>query len=165
MPKHLRPTICAGSKNRAIRSTLPCLQRSRPRMRAPSPPEKIYSPHRTSKTCCGMAVCVPIAMTSFKWIRHTPTELSNMHAPWTCSSATDGPVRPCSPTEATKCLWPSPEGLGLGGAESYPGVFGPFGGFADDAEVENGCVPLSERPGIGFEGQAALYAIMRALAA
>ena len=56
-------------------------------------------------------------------------------------------------------------GLGLGGAESYPGVFGPFGGFADDAEVENGCVPLSERPGIGFEGQAALYAIMRALAA
>ena len=52
-------------------------------------------------------------------------------------------------------------GLGLGGAESYPGVFGPFGGFADDAEVENGCVPLSERPGIGFEGQAAIYAIMR----
>jgi D(-)-tartrate dehydratase len=56
-------------------------------------------------------------------------------------------------------------GLGLGGAESYPGVFGPFGGFADDAEVENGYLPLSERPGIGFEGQAALYAIMRALAA
>ena len=55
--------------------------------------------------------------------------------------------------------------FGLGGAESYPGVFGPFGGFADDAEVENGFVPLSERPGIGFEGQAALYAIMRALAA
>jgi hypothetical protein len=26
-------------------------------------------------------------------------------------------------------------------------------------------VPLSERPGIGFEGQAALYSIMRALAA
>src|SRR5882757_5611613 len=48
-------------------------------------------------------------------------------------------------------------GFGLGGAESYPGVFGPFGGFADDAEVENGFITLSNRPGIGFEGQAGLY--------
>jgi L-alanine-DL-glutamate epimerase-like enolase superfamily enzyme len=56
-------------------------------------------------------------------------------------------------------------GFGLGGAESYPGVFGDFGGFADDARVEDGYLPLSERPGIGFEGQARLYRIMRALAA
>ena len=56
-------------------------------------------------------------------------------------------------------------GFGLGGAESYPGVFGAFGGFADDAKVENGYLPLSDRPGIGFEGQAALYRIMRDLAA
>lgn len=55
-------------------------------------------------------------------------------------------------------------GFGLGGAESYPGVFGDFGGFADDAKVEDGHVRLSERPGIGFEGQEALYRIMRALA-
>jgi L-alanine-DL-glutamate epimerase-like enolase superfamily enzyme len=54
-------------------------------------------------------------------------------------------------------------GFGLGGAESYPGVFGAFGGFADDAKVEGGFVTLSDRPGIGFEGQAALYALMRAL--
>ena len=54
-------------------------------------------------------------------------------------------------------------GFGLGGAESYPGVFGPFGGFADDAEVENGFITLSNRPGIGFEGQAALYRLMRRL--
>jgi len=27
-------------------------------------------------------------------------------------------------------------GFGLGGAESYPGVFGPFAGFADDAQLE-----------------------------
>ncbi|HEY4982242.1 MAG TPA: enolase C-terminal domain-like protein [Pseudolabrys sp.] len=55
-------------------------------------------------------------------------------------------------------------GFGLGGAESYPGVFGDFGGFADDASVENGAITLSDRPGIGFEGQAALYQIMRELA-
>ncbi len=56
-------------------------------------------------------------------------------------------------------------GFGLGGAESYPGVFGDFGGFADDACIENGAITLSDRPGIGFEGQAGLYKIMQALAA
>jgi D(-)-tartrate dehydratase len=54
-------------------------------------------------------------------------------------------------------------GFGLGGAESYPGVFGAFGGFADDAVVDNGFLQLSDRPGIGFEGQAALYVLMRRL--
>ncbi|HEY7665764.1 MAG TPA: enolase C-terminal domain-like protein [Xanthobacteraceae bacterium] len=55
-------------------------------------------------------------------------------------------------------------GFGLGGAESYPGVFGEFGGFADDAALDDGCLTLSDRPGIGFEGQGALYSIMRELA-
>jgi len=56
-------------------------------------------------------------------------------------------------------------GFGLGGAESYPGVFGPFAGFADDAKLEDGFLKLPDRPGIGFEGQAALYAIMCGLVA
>ena len=56
-------------------------------------------------------------------------------------------------------------GFGLGGAESYPGVFGDFGGFADDAKIGNGHIELSDRPGIGFEGQAGLHRIMRELAA
>jgi L-alanine-DL-glutamate epimerase-like enolase superfamily enzyme len=55
-------------------------------------------------------------------------------------------------------------GFGLGGAESYPGVFGDFGGFADDARIADGAITLSDRLGIGFEGQAALYKIMRELA-
>jgi L-alanine-DL-glutamate epimerase-like enolase superfamily enzyme len=54
-------------------------------------------------------------------------------------------------------------GFGLGGCEAYPGVFGPFAGFADDAKVENGTIRLPDRPGIGFEGQNALYAVMREL--
>jgi L-alanine-DL-glutamate epimerase-like enolase superfamily enzyme len=54
-------------------------------------------------------------------------------------------------------------GFGLGGAESYPGVFGDFGGFADDARVENGYLRLPDRPGIGFEAQAPLYRLMRTL--
>jgi L-alanine-DL-glutamate epimerase-like enolase superfamily enzyme len=56
-------------------------------------------------------------------------------------------------------------GFGLGGAESYPGVFGDFGGFADDARLESGTLNLPDRPGIGFEGQARLFRIMRGLAA
>jgi L-alanine-DL-glutamate epimerase-like enolase superfamily enzyme len=56
-------------------------------------------------------------------------------------------------------------GLGLGGNESYPGIFQPFGGFADDIPVEDGYVALPDVPGIGFELKAPLYAVMRELAA
>ncbi len=56
-------------------------------------------------------------------------------------------------------------GFGLGGAESYPGVFGPFGGFADDAKPVDGAITLPDCPGIGFEAQSALYGIMRELVA
>ncbi len=52
-------------------------------------------------------------------------------------------------------------GLKLGGNESYPEVFAPFGGFADDTRVENGRVPLPDAPGIGFETKAALIRCMR----
>jgi len=51
----------------------------------------------------------------------------------------------------------------LGGCEAYPGVFGMFAGFADDAKVEDGYLRLPDRPGIGFEAQNALYAKMREL--
>ena len=56
-------------------------------------------------------------------------------------------------------------GFGLGGAESYPGVFGDFGGFADDAKLSDGKLTVADRPGIGFEGQSRLYRIMRELVA
>ena len=55
-------------------------------------------------------------------------------------------------------------GFGLGGCEAYPDVFGVFAGFADDARVENGYLKLSDRPGIGFEAQNQLYAVMQGLA-
>jgi hypothetical protein len=55
-------------------------------------------------------------------------------------------------------------GLHLGGNESYPDVFAPFGGFADGIAVEDGYVRLPDVPGIGFEAKGDLYAVMRELA-
>ena len=55
-------------------------------------------------------------------------------------------------------------GLGLGGNESYPDVFQPYGGFPDGTRVEDSIVTLPELTGIGFEGKADLYVHMRELA-
>ncbi len=54
-------------------------------------------------------------------------------------------------------------GLSLGGCESYPGVFQPFGGFADDTPIEDGRVALPDAPGAGFECKASLHALLQSL--
>jgi L-alanine-DL-glutamate epimerase-like enolase superfamily enzyme len=56
-------------------------------------------------------------------------------------------------------------GLGLGGNESYPDLFQPYGGFPDGVRVEDGHIVMPELPGIGFEGKSDLFAQMRELAA
>ena len=56
-------------------------------------------------------------------------------------------------------------GLGLGGNESYPDLFQPFGGFPDGVKVEDSYVTMPDLPGIGFEGKADLYRVMRSLSA
>jgi len=55
-------------------------------------------------------------------------------------------------------------GLGLGGNESYPDLFQPYGGFPDGVRVESGFIIMPELSGIGFEGKADLYAELRKLA-
>lgn len=55
-------------------------------------------------------------------------------------------------------------GLGLGGNESYPDLFQPYGGFPDGVRVENGHIVMPELPGIGFEGKSDLISVMRDLA-
>jgi len=56
-------------------------------------------------------------------------------------------------------------GLGLGGNESYPDLFQPFGGFPDGVRVEAGHVAMPDLPGIGFEGKSDLHKVMRELSA
>jgi L-alanine-DL-glutamate epimerase-like enolase superfamily enzyme len=55
-------------------------------------------------------------------------------------------------------------GLGLGGNESYPDLFQPYGGFPDSVRVEDGHIVMPEIPGIGFEGKSDLIKVMRELA-
>ena len=54
-------------------------------------------------------------------------------------------------------------GLGLGGNESYPMVFAPFGGFADSTPIENSYVRLPDAPGVGFEEKSKLMDLFRFL--
>ncbi|CAD0359111.1 mandelate racemase/muconate lactonizing enzyme family protein [Xanthomonas sp. WHRI 8391] len=55
-------------------------------------------------------------------------------------------------------------GLGLGGNESYPDLFQPYGGFPDGVTVQDGHIVMPELPGIGFEGKSDLIKVMRELA-
>jgi L-alanine-DL-glutamate epimerase-like enolase superfamily enzyme len=52
-------------------------------------------------------------------------------------------------------------GLQLGGSESYPGVFQPYGGFADGAQVVEGYTAAPEAPGIGIELKSKMMDDMR----
>jgi hypothetical protein len=54
-------------------------------------------------------------------------------------------------------------GLGLGGNESYPDLFQPFGGFPDGVKVENSFIIMPDLPGIGFEGKSDLFKVMQDL--
>src|SRR6476620_7970624 len=55
-------------------------------------------------------------------------------------------------------------GLALGGNESYPDLFQPYGGFPDSVRVEDGHIVMPDLPGIGFEGKSDLIKVMRELA-
>jgi D(-)-tartrate dehydratase len=55
-------------------------------------------------------------------------------------------------------------GLGLGGNESYPDLFQPYGGFPDGVRVEDSYIRMPDLPGIGFEGKSDLIRVMRELA-
>ncbi|NYF12126.1 L-alanine-DL-glutamate epimerase-like enolase superfamily enzyme [Pseudoclavibacter sp. JAI123] len=53
--------------------------------------------------------------------------------------------------------------LHLGGNESYPGEFQPTGGFTDDAVVTNSRVWPGDLPGIGLEGKAEFFKVLKNL--
>jgi L-alanine-DL-glutamate epimerase-like enolase superfamily enzyme len=54
-------------------------------------------------------------------------------------------------------------GLQLGGNESYPGIFQPFGGFGEAHEVVDGVIEIADTPGIGLEDKAELRPVLAEL--
>ena len=56
-------------------------------------------------------------------------------------------------------------GLGLGGNESYPDLFQPYGELPDSVRIDHGHITMPDLPGIGFEGKSDLVKVMRDLAA
>jgi L-alanine-DL-glutamate epimerase-like enolase superfamily enzyme len=75
----------------------------------------------------------------------------------------DWPRRQLIPHGGHQLALNAAAGLQLGGAESYPLVFQPFGGFADDVAIENGYARPHDTPGLGVELKAALYKELSAL--
>jgi len=47
-------------------------------------------------------------------------------------------------------------GLGLGGCESYPGVFQPFGGYSEQCVLSDGRIAPADAPGFGLEQKTGL---------
>lgn len=70
-------------------------------------------------------------------------------------------IRRCVPHGGHQMSLNIAAGLGLGGNESYPKVFRPFNGFADNIVVEDSYVPLPDIPGIGFELKNELFSVMK----
>ena len=56
-------------------------------------------------------------------------------------------------------------GLGLGGCESYPGVFAPFGGYPDACTLSEGRIAPTDAPGFGLEQKAGLAELIADLTA
>jgi L-alanine-DL-glutamate epimerase-like enolase superfamily enzyme len=54
-------------------------------------------------------------------------------------------------------------GLELGGNESYPGIFQPFGGFGEQHEVVDGAIAIADIPGIGLEHKQELRPVLAEL--
>lgn len=54
-------------------------------------------------------------------------------------------------------------GLGLGGCESYPGVFAPFGGYSDGCVIADGAITPTDAPGFGLEEKSGLADVIAEL--
>ena len=166
MPRRCRPSSCAGSRSRAIRSTSRRSPRSseRLRRRAVDRREPVLDPGRGEPG----ALRRPEGRArrrhpdrSAAGLRHRAIRPHARHAGAPRLAA----LAALFPHGGNQMSLPSPAASGSAARNPIPACSAPFAGFADDAELENGYLKLPDRPGIGFEGQAALYRIMRDLVA
>ena len=105
------------------------------RLRAPARDrrEPLFDAGR-AKISSASADCVRIATTSSRSIRRRPTASCNIARTVEMLERQGWPRSALFPHGGNQMSLAIAAGFGLGGAESYPGVFGAFGGFADDAQ-------------------------------
>ena len=112
-----------------------------------------------ARNLSGMAACGPTT-TGSSPTRRSRYGLTDICASWTWPRRRLV-ARRCVPHGGHQLGLNMAAGLQLGGTESYPGVFQPYGGFADDLPVVDGYVRLPEEPGIGMELKRTMFAAMR----
>ena len=125
---------------------------------------KPVQPSGRAQSAFATAACGPTA-TGCNSIARCPTGCANISARWRCCKTHGWSPSRCIPHGGHQMSLNIAAGLGLGGNESYPDLFQPYGGFPDGVRVENGHITMPDLPGIGFEGKSDLYAEMKALAA
>ena len=137
---------CSGTRRPAIPSTSSFRQRWRNSIRGRWRPARICSAIRTRATSSAMAGCGRTA-TGCNSIARCPTGYANISARLACCRPTGWSPSRCIPHGGHQMSLNIAAGLGLGGNESYPDLFQPYGGFPDG-------VACRERPhhDAGFAG-------------
>ena len=110
------------------------------------------------------AACARIATTSSRSIRRTPTASCSTPARSTCSNAMAGRAARCFLMAATRCRSPSRAASASAAPNPIPACSVRSAALPTTRQARRR-LPAADRPGIGFEGQSALYRIMRELAA
>src|SRR4051812_993701 len=161
-PKCCVSTHCSGTRRSAIRSTSPFRQRSQNSIPAMATGENLFS-HQDARNLLRYGGMRPDrdwlqfdCALSYGLCEYQRTLEALDVAGWSRSR--------CIPHGGHQMALNIAAGLGLGGNESYPDLFQPYGGFPDSVRVEDSHIVMPELPGIGFEGKSDLIKVMRELA-
>ena len=161
MPRRSSPMACSGTRRRAIRSTIALqAELSAQLRRRRSPPARTCSLTRTLATCSATAAWTRTA-TGCSSTARCPMASSNICARSTFSSRTAGRSRRVVPHGGHQMSLNIAAGLHLGGNESYPDVFQPVRRLCRRHGVVDGHVRLPDGPGVGFEAESGLFALLR----
>jgi L-alanine-DL-glutamate epimerase-like enolase superfamily enzyme len=144
MPRRSSRTACSGTRKSAIRSTMRCRPNSANHYDLPmATGENLFS-HQDARNLLRHRRHARRIATGCNSTARCPTGWSNICARWTCSIELGWSSRRVVPHGGHQMSLNIAAGLHLGGNESYPDVFQPFGGFADGIAVEDGYVALPD---------------------
>ncbi len=144
-PGHCGRSGSNGSRSPAIRWTTRSMPRSPRPMTRRSRPARTSIRRRMSKTSCASAACTA----GRDFIQVDPPQAYGIAQYGETVAMLEGrgwSREQLFPHGGNQMSLAIAAGFGLGGAESYPGVFGAFGGFADDATVEDGFLAAVRPP-------------------